>query len=482
MVFIKQCQLRWSVCAFLSLATVTGIEAEEKKERILASIDDRAPQYEEMALKIWQWAEVGYQETQSTALLQEQLRQAGFEIESGVAAIPTAFVATYGQGQPVIGILAEFDALPGLSQEVAVERQVRVVDGAGHACGHHLLGVGSTAAAIALKQWLEETGHGGTVRLYGTPAEEGGSGKVYMVRAGLFDDVDVVLNWHPKDYNDASPLSSTAIKTAKFRFYGKASHAANAPEHGRSALDGVEAMNDMVNLLREHVPEATRIHYVITQGGTAPNVVPEFAEVFYYVRHPDAPMVEKIWQRVTATAEGAALGTGTRMDYEVISGDYNILPNENLAKVMDRNLRRVGGVQYTEAEEHFALQLRETLGETKFAMGSQEVIQAFEAKAVRGSSDVGDISWLVPTTTLLAATWVPGAGTHSWQAVASGGMSIGMKGMMVAAKTLALTAVDLYEHPATIKEAWRELEQKRGKDYIYHPLLGDREPPLDYRR
>ena len=277
-----------------------------------------------MALKIWQWAEVVYQETQSTALLQDQVRQAGFEVETGVAAMPTAFIATYGQGHPVIGLLAEFDALPGLSQEVAAQRQVRVVDGAGHACGHHLLGVGSTAAAIALKQWLQETGHEGTIRLYGTPAEEGGSGKVYMARAGLFSDVDVVLHWHPKDRNDASPRSSNANKSAKFRFHGKASHAASAPEHGRSALDGVEAMNDMVNLLREHVPEATRIHYVITNGGAAPNVVPEFAEVFYYVRHPDVSMVKKIWQRVVAAAEGAALGTGTRMEYEVIHGNYSL--------------------------------------------------------------------------------------------------------------------------------------------------------------
>src|SRR5690606_1582141 len=243
--------------------------------------------------------------------------------------------ASYGRGEPVIGILAEFDALPGLSQDTVPERKPLAQLGPGHACGHHLFGTASVAAAIAVKDWLARTGRPGTVRVYGTPAEEGGGGKVYMVRAGLFADVDAVLHWHPGAANDASPSTNRANMSGKFRFHGVSAHASAAPERGRSALDGVEAMNHMVNLLREHVPQESRIHYVITAGGQAPNVVPDFAEVYYYARHPDPAVVAQIWERLVKAAEGAALGTGTRVEYEVLNGVYSLLPNEALARVMD---------------------------------------------------------------------------------------------------------------------------------------------------
>ena len=464
-------------------ALATSVRSVAAQDPI-ATLDARTERYAEIAHQIWEWAEVGYQEERSSALLQEELAAHGFAIEAGVAGMPTAFVATYGSGEPVIGILAEFDALPGISQDAVAERKPVVVDGAGHACGHHLFGTASVAAAISVREWLESSGRAGTVRLYGTPAEEGGAGKVYMVRDGLFDDVDVALHWHPGDRNSAAAGGSLANKSAKFRFRGYSAHAAGAPERGRSALDGVEAMNHMVNLMREHVPQETRIHYVITGGGFAPNVVPDFAEVYYYVRHPNAPTVLELFERVVKAAEGAALGTGTEVEYEVIHGLYDLVPNVALGRVMDANLRRVGGVEYTEAERAFARRIQESFeGGPARPLGSETEIEEFRVEpAGGGSTDVGDVSWVVPTAGLSTATWVPGTSAHSWQAVAAGGTGIGHKGMMVAAKTLALTAIDLFQSPDVIAAAWEELRERRGADFEYVALLGDRPPPLDYRR
>ena len=288
------------------------------------------------------------------------------------------------------------------------ERQPNPGQAAGHACGHHLFGVGSLAAAVAVKDWLQQSGREGTIRFYGTPAEEGGSGKVYMVRAGAFDDVDVALHWHPDDENDASPYTTLANRSAKFRFVGRSSHAAGAPEAGRSALDGVEAMNYMVNLMREHMPGDARIHYVITDGGAAPNVVPGTAEVFYYVRGPNAAAVVQLFERVVAAAEGAAQGTETEMSFEIIHGNHSVLPNESLARIVHTQLRDVGGVDYTPAETKFATRLASTLFAAKRTIGSQATIEPFEPRTQMGSTDVGDVSWVVPTTGLRAATWVPG--------------------------------------------------------------------------
>ena len=396
--------------------------------------------------------------------------------------MPSAFVANYGEGKPVIAILAEFDALPGITQDAVPVRQVIQTKDAGHACGHHLFGTGSTAAAIAVKEWLAKSGKPGTVRVYGSPAEEGGAGKVYLVRGGLFKGVDLALHWHAGSANDASPDGSLANKSAKFRFHGISAHAAGAPERGRSALDGVEAMNYMVNLMREHVPDVARIHYVITSGGSAPNVVPDFAEVFYYVRHPDPAQVASIFDRVVKAADGAAAGTGTTVDYEVIHGIYALLPNETLARVMDKNLRQVGGVKYTPEEQAFAEKIRATLPENAPPVSSAAEIQPFIRRGPEGgSTDVADVSWVVPTTGLNTATWVPGTSAHSWQAIAAGGTSIGMKGMLVAAKTLALTAIDLFNDPKTIADAKAEYQKTVGPNFVYRSLVGDRPPPLDYR-
>lgn len=435
-----------------------------------------------LADKIWRLAELGYQETRSSDELQRYLSDRGFRIQSEVANIPTAFVASYGKGEPVISLLAEFDALPGLSQDAVPQRSPLVDNGAGHACGHHLFGAASAAAAVAIARWLKDSGKPGTVQVVGTPAEEGGSGKVYLTRAGVFDESDVVLHWHPSDRNDASPSSTTANKSGRFEFHGIAAHAASAPHRGRSALDGVEAMNYMVNLMREHVPTDARIHYVITDGGDAPNIVPEFAEVYYYVRHPDPAIAEALFERVVQAGNAAAMGTDTAMEVEVMHGNYPLLPNDVLAERMHANLIAQGGITYDAHEQEFAETLHATLGDVKRQLGSEQQISDYQFVQRFGSTDVGDVSWTVPTVGLRTATWVPGTSAHSWQAVAAGGMSIGHKGMLLAAEVLAKTGIELMTSPAVIEEAWEEMRARRGEDFEYRALLGDREPPLNYRR
>ncbi|MEE3290508.1 MAG: amidohydrolase [Pseudomonadota bacterium] len=476
---------RMGMFIFVAFIFETSIYAQDHKATVMQYIDDNATLYGDVAQQIWDWAEVGYLETQSSNLLQQQLSNAGFEITTGVAGIPTAFVASWsaGTGGPIVGILAEYDALPGITQDRNPLRDAIDHKAAGHACGHHLFGTGSVAAAIATRMWMQESGQIGEIRLYGTPAEEGGAGKVYMVRDGLFDDVDVVLHWHPSDSNSADARSSLANKSAKFRFTGLSAHAAGAPHRGRSALDGVEAMNHMVNLMREHVPMETRIHYVITSGGAAPNVVPDFSEVYYYVRHPDPAQVNEIFDRVVQTAEGAALGTDTEVEFEVIHGIYNVLPNISLQEVIHSNLTRVGGVEYSAEERQFAETLRSALPANAPRVEEAANIRPMivNERGGGGSTDVADVSWAVATGGMRAATWVPGTSSHSWQAVATGGTSIGNKGMIVAAKTLAMTAVDLITNGALVENAKNEHQNRLPSDWVYEPLLGDRSPPLDYR-
>jgi len=468
---------------FLALVAQASIHAQTPdRQAVLAGIDSRARQYGEIALRIWGFAEVGYQEQKSSALLQEQLRGAGFTVKSGVAEIPTAFTAEWGSGKPVIGIIGEFDALPGLSQAAEPERHALEPEGAGHGCGHHLFGTASTAAAIAVKDWLVATKHGGTLRFYGTPAEEGGAGKVYMLRAGLFSDVDVVVTMHPGDRNAASASSNLANITGKFRFRGVSAHAAAAPERGRSALDGVEAMDAMVNMLREHVDSDARIHYVITNGGKAPNVVPDFAEVYYYARHNDMRVLDDIWERIQNAAKGAALGTGTTMELEMTGAVWNVLPNTYLVGLMQKNLQSVGGYEYTPAERQFAEVLRKSLTGTLPPIDSTNQVFTPEPGIGSASTDLGDISWNIPTVQLTSATWVPGTPAHSWQAVAAGGTSIGVKGMLVAAKSMALTAIDLFTDPGHIQQARIEFDKRRGPDFKYTTRLADRKPALDYRK
>ncbi|UYZ59661.1 amidohydrolase [Hymenobacter latericus] len=459
-------------------ADTTPVEA--LKQQALKDLEGSYAEYRKVALQIWDFAEVGYKETRSSALLQKTLRANGFSVQAGVAEIPTAFVASYGSGEPVIGILAEFDALPGLSQQATPAKQAVAGRDAGHGCGHHLFGAASVAAGIELKKLLQQHKLKGTIRVYGTPAEEGGSGKVYMVRDGLFKDVDAVVHWHPANENRTMLNNYLANSSAKFRFRGVSAHAAMAPERGRSGLDAVEAMNHMVNLMREHVPQETRIHYVITSGGKAPNVVPDYAEVYYYVRHPKKDEVAAIFNRVVKAAEGAALGTGTTMEYEIIGGTHDLLLNETLAKALQQNLERVGGVQYTSQEQEFGRKIQASFGFPAPPLEAAAGIGPYTMHEGGGSTDVGDVSYAVPTVGLEAATWVPGTAAHSWQAVACGGTEIGTKGMLVAAKTMTLTALDLFTNPALLSQAKEEFKQDVDS-YQYKPLLGNRKPALNYR-
>lgn len=450
---------------------------------ILISIDKHKSKFENVALEIWDYAELGYLEKNSSSLLASSLEDEGFTIIKGLAGIPSAFIAEFNNGGPVIGILGEFDALPGLAQTTSPFKEVaNNSNGAGHACGHHLFGAASAWAAVAIKEWIVKNNIRGTIRFYGTPAEEGGSGKVYMVREGLFEDVDIVLHWHPDDSNSANSRTSNSNKSAKFTFSGISAHAAGSPEQGRSALDGVEAMNHMVNMMREHIPQESRIHYVITKGGLAPNVVPDLAEVYYYVRHPKMTVVEDLFLRVVNAANGAAIGTDTKMTYEVMHGNFSLLPNDTLQKIVHRNLESLGGIKYNAQENEYASLMYETFFEPDNQIGSQETVRPFKTSHGYGSTDVGDVSWNVPTAGFRAATWVPGTASHSWQAVASGGTSIGLKGAELAAKTLAMSAIEIYSNPSIIEEAKAELNERVGKNFEYKPLLGDRNPPLEYRK
>lgn len=466
-------------------ALALGARAADPAD-VVATIERDRADYEHIALRLWELAEVGYQEVQSAALLSEQLETHGFKLERGVAGMPTAFVASHGSGRPVIAVLGEFDALPGLAQHAVPEHSPIEGQAAGHACGHHLFGAGSAEAAVAVKTWMEATGAAGTLRYYGAPAEEGGSGKVYLTRAGLFDDVDVVLHWHPGDRNSVFLSSTLAIKTGKFRFHGTASHASIAPDKGRSALDGVEAMNHMANMMREHVPSGSRIHYTITNGGGAPNVVPAFAEVFYYVRHPKRDTVHGIWSWLERAAQGAAMGTETRVDWEIVSGNHEILPNESLSRLLQTQLERAGGFTYADEERAFAERIASTLrgGRTPDLTLPERVLPLPPADGPVGSAstDVGDVSWAAPTAGFGTACWVPGTWAHTWQATAAGGTTIALKGMHVAAKTLALTMTELFTRPEEVAAARLEFETKRGPGFKYTPLVGDREPPLDYRK
>jgi aminobenzoyl-glutamate utilization protein B len=461
---------------------------DTEKKLIISELDKKYDKYSKVAQTIWDYAELAFLESKSSLLLQSQLKEAGFQVEAGVADMPTAFVATFGSGKPIIGILAEFDALPGIAQEAVPEKKTIQGQAAGHACGHHLFGVASMAAAIEVKEWLKRTGKSGTIKLYGTPAEEAGSGKIYMVRAGLFNDVDAVLHWHPGDRNAVTASSSLANVTAKFRFYGIAAHAAASPEKGRSALDGIEAMDYMVNMMREHIPSDSRIHYVITKGGEAPNVVPAFAESNYFIRHKDVLIVKDLWKRVQDAATGAALGTGTKVEWELTGGVYSLLVNNTINEVLQSNLNLVGGVKYTDEEKVFAQKIQSTFMNTDFPKieSSEKILQPADVAELlkkqsgSGSTDVSDVSWVVPTSGVSTATWVPGTPAHSWQAVAAGGTNIGKKGMLVAAKTLTLSAIDLMTQQPLIEKAKQELNTVRGKDFKYESLVGTRKPPLDY--
>jgi aminobenzoyl-glutamate utilization protein B len=450
--------------------------------QLIELVDRQAAHFSVTSKTIWDYAELGYQEDKSSALLQRELQAAGFRVQSGVAGEPTAFVASYGQGQPVIGILGEFDALPGLSQDATPVRKPILADAPGHACGHNLLGSGAALAAVALREYMERNRIAGTLRYYGTPAEEGGDGKVYMLRAGLFRDVDAILHWHPGDQNAVFNGGMLAINSARFQFHGVAAHAAAAPDRGRSALDAVMLMGNGIEFLREHIPSNSRIHYIISNGGAAPNVVPDIAEMYLYARNPSSAVLNNVWSRILKIGQGAALMTETTMEVKDIGGDTNVVANDVLAKLAQRNLEEIGGFQYTPEERQFAEELQRSLppGEAG-KLDSTATVLPLGARTGQASTDAGDVSWNVPTIGFRAATFVPGVVAHTWQAAASSGMSIGQKGMVVAAKALAITGADLFADAQLIADAKTEFRRQLNGNTYQSVIPESQKPPLAYR-
>ena len=491
----KPCLLHWlrsriclpvTVLVLFQVGLIAQVQSSAAAHRQVEQlVNESAANWKQVSKQIWDYAELGYHENKSSALLQSQLEAAGFRVQSGVADEPTAFIASYGQGKPVIAILGEFDALPGLSQQALPERAPVVAGAPGHACGHNLLGSGAALAAVAVKQYMETNRIPGTLRYYGTPAEEGGSGKAYMVRDGLFKDVDVILHWHPADENSVTNGGMLADISAKFTFHGIAAHAAMAPERGRSALDAVMLMGDGIEFMREHVPSNTRIHYVITKGGAAPNIVPDLAQMHLMARNPSNATLKGIWDRILKVAQGAALMTGTTYEVTDIGGDANIIGNDVLAQVAQKNLEEVGGYTLDASQREFALKLQKTLGfENPPSLDQTRSVQPLEPvdpNAPAASTDVGDVSWMVPTIGFEAATFVPGVAPHTWQAAASTGMSIGQDGMVVASKALAITAVDLFQKPQLVQAVKADFQGKLAGKTYFTAIPADQKPLINYR-
>jgi aminobenzoyl-glutamate utilization protein B len=450
---------------------------------IVRHLDAAQPELVKVNQDIWAYAEVGLDEHRSAARLVGVLKKAGFRVREGVSGMPTAFVAEYGSGKPVVGILAEYDALPGLSQEVLGSKKPAAGRGNGHGCGHSALGTAAVGAAVAVKEVYETHGLKGTLRVYGTPAEETLIGKVYMVLDGQFDDLDACLHWHPGTKTKSQYGSSKAMVSAKFTFTGLSAHASGSPDKGRSALDGVELMSVGVNYMREHVKETIRVHHVITDGGGQPNVVPATARVWYYVRantHEDAG---RVFDWVREIADGAAKMSRTQVEVQVETDCHEIVPNLPLAKLLDRNLRRVGPPRFTVADAALARDLQAPLRgefgltEKKPLHDEIEELPAKPEAPEGGSTDVGDVSWLVPTGGLYAACFALGSPGHSWQNVAAVGSPIGHKGMMVAAKALALSLAELMGGGDVLKEAKADFDKRMaGRKYTTRVPKGQKPP------
>jgi aminobenzoyl-glutamate utilization protein B len=459
-------------------------------------LEERRERFIDISDTIWSNPEVALAEAAACQLQADDLAADGFTITRNVGDLPTAFMAEWGQGAPVIGFLGEYDALPDLSQAADPKQQQLVAGGPGHGCGHNLLGTASLAAASALKAWLEATGRPGTVRYYGCPAEEIGAGKVFMARAGAFDDLYAAFTWHPGCYNAARKISSLAIDHIKFRFHGATSHAAASPELGRSALDAVELTNVGVNFLREHVIDSARIHYVITNGGGQPNVVPAEAEVWYYVRAPQRDQLVPITERVRKIARGAAMMTETRLEERDVHGLHNYLPNGPLTDLLMTTLEELGPIDFTDDERAFAAGVAAGFPEaTRAAVINAHDLppeahgQSLIADVQRprdpkrtpsGSTDVAEASWVAPTAQFTTACWAVGVPGHSWGITATGGMSIGNKGMLHAAKTMAVAAALLHAHPTLLAAARADFLEATGGRTYQAPVPEGAPPPLPH--
>jgi aminobenzoyl-glutamate utilization protein B len=468
---------------------------------IAAWLDSHKDTFTRLSDQVWEFAELGYHETQSARTLAEALEQGGFTVERGVAGIPTAFVASAGSGAgPVIGILGEFDALPGLSQQAVPVRQPRVDGAPGHGCGHNLLGVAGLAACMAVREMLTNGEVQGTIRYYGCPAEETGAGKAFMAKAGLFDDVDIALTWHPDAFNIALSTNFLANYRVIFKFHGKAAHAAADPFNGRSALDAVELMNVGVNYLREHMIPDARVHYVIINGGgSAPNVVPAEAASLYSVRAPRTDQLDELFERVKDIARGAALMTGTELEILVTSGMSNMLINDAIVEVLQEKMEEVGAPKFSAEEKEFARKISESIppgsletmapayglnaeavAELKKGVLHEAILPIFKSDIIQpGSTDVGDVSWAAPTGQIFTACMALGTPGHSWQTAAQGGMGIGQRGMLYAAKVLALASLEFLQNPARLKQAKDEFRRRREAANYVSPIPDGTLPPLN---
>jgi aminobenzoyl-glutamate utilization protein B len=468
----------------------------ETNDFILSWLDDNTKVYTDIADEIWEYAEVAWKEEKSANLQIRHLREAGFKIIGEVGEIKTAFFGEHGKGKPVIGFIGEYDALPGLSQKPISRKEPVVEGGPGHGCGHNLLGTGALAAAVAVSRWLDDSGKPGTVRYYGCPAEEQISGKTFMARSGCFDDLDVAFNFHPGSINMPGKGTAVGVYSVRFAFTGKTAHAGGAPHKGRSALDAVELMNVGVNYLREHVPEKVRIHYTITDGGEVPNIVPEHAEVWYFLRAPDRKLLDEVYDRVCKTARGAAMMTETTVDIRITGGCSHVLNNHHLADLHYEMMREIGPIAYTAEELQFAEEINTAFpegdpkgpfsrlmipesekprveGELANPIFGQNFPSMDEHEIGTGSTDVGDVSLITPLSMLSTTCSPVKAASHSWGVTAVSGMSIGHKGMMHAAKIMASTAALLVERPEHLKQAREEFERAMDGGSYISPLPAD---------
>ncbi len=463
--------------ALFPIATVEA--GDENKVEAERSVNRHAEELIELSDRIWKYAEVALEETRSSEALADYAESQGFTVRRGVADMPTAFTATFGSGKPIIGILGEYDALPGVSQKASPIKEPLQAGAAGHGCGHNLFGTGSLGAAVAIKELIKAGKLSGTIRFYGTPAEERIGGKIYMARDGLFNDLDVCIAWHPSDKTRADMTSSQALVDFIVEFHGRTAHAAADPWNGRSAVDGAELFTDGINMLREHVKPSVRMHYVIVNGGDVPNVVPEYAKVWCWVRDCKRDGVEETFARVRNIAKGAALMAGVESKVTVLSGDYEMLVNETGAKLLHENLMRLGPIRFTDAEQDFAKKIQRATGVKETGLSGE--VKPLEGQIQEGgSTDVGDVSWLVPTLHVSITTAPQDAPWHAWPVVACGGMSIGHKGMLHAAKVLSFAMVDLYEKPETRAAIRKEFEEKT-KGVVYKPYVPDGPPPVPGR-
>jgi aminobenzoyl-glutamate utilization protein B len=457
-------------------AKVVAAKATPTKRAALNSVERQQADLVDLADKIWAYAETALRETRSAAVLADYAERQGFKVERGVAGMPTAFVATYGSGRPVIGVMGEYDALPGISQQASPIKEPLQAGAGGHGCGHNLFGAASLGAAIAIKEQIAAGKLKGTVKFFGTPAEEDVGGKVYMAREGLFDGVDAVLAWHPSDETQADMVSSQAMVSLIVEFEGRTAHAASDPWNGRSAVDAAELFTHGINMMREHIKPTSRMHYVILAGGDVPNVVPAHAKVSLWLRDWKRDEVEGLLARTRKVAEGAATMTETTSKVTVDGGSWDMLVNETGARLLHANLLLLGPAKYTNEELAFARQIQKATGVPE--VGMFEGIKPLEGQeAEGGSTDVADISWVAPTLHVSVATAPVDAPWHAWPVVATGGMSIGHKGMVRASKVLAATMVDLYEQPQALAAVQAEFKAKKGAT-TYKPYVPDGPPPV----